>query len=81
VTCSLLSEENRDQVEAFVAASPGFAPLPGAEIIAAAAATPSTGLADPAPLSAAALLLPAGLVLSPRRTGTDGFFVAVMRKH
>jgi 16S rRNA (cytosine967-C5)-methyltransferase len=80
VTCSLLPEEDGDQVEAFAAAHPEFTPLPGADIVAAAAATPSTGLADPAPLSAAALLLPTGLVLSPHRTGTDGFFVAVLRK-
>jgi 16S rRNA (cytosine967-C5)-methyltransferase len=81
VTCSLLPEEDGDQVEAFTAAHPEFVALAGADIVAAAAATPSVGLADPAALASAALLLPAGLVLSPHRTGTDGFFVAVMRKH
>ncbi len=73
-TCSLLPGEDGDQAEAFVAAHPGFALQSGAEIVAAA------GLADPAPLAAAALLLPTGLVLSPRRTGTDGFFVAVAKR-
>jgi 16S rRNA (cytosine967-C5)-methyltransferase len=81
VTCSLLPEEDGDQVEAFVAAHPEFAVLSGAEIVANAAAVPSTGLSDPAPLAGAALLLPTGLVLTPHRTGTDGFFVAAMRKH
>jgi len=80
VTCSLLPEENGDQVEAFVGAEPAFSPVAGADIIAAAAAAPSTGLADPAPLAEAALLLPNGVVFTPRRTGTDGFFVAVLRR-
>jgi 16S rRNA (cytosine967-C5)-methyltransferase len=81
VTCSLLPEEDGDRVEVFVAAHPEFAALAGTDIIAAAAATLSVGLADPGALASAALLLPTGLVLSPHRTGTDGFFVAVMRKN
>jgi len=80
VTCSLLPEENGDQVAAFAAAHPGFTVLPGAEIVASAAAAPSTDLADPAPLAAASLALPTGLILTPHRTGTDGFFVSVLRR-
>ena len=30
--------------------------------------------------AAATLLSPEGLLMTPRRTGTDGFFVSVLRK-
>ena len=72
VTCSLLPEENEDQVTAFVAADPSFQVKPAADVL--AAANVGAGLAD------AALAVSNGLVLSPRRTGTDGFFVAVMER-
>ena len=71
VTCSLLPDENEDQVAAFAAAHPEFRVLPPAEVLAGAAIG---GLAE------AALTAPNGVVLSPRRTGTDGFFIAVMEK-
>ncbi len=69
VTCSLLPDENADQVAAFLAAHTDFAAVPPAE----AAATVSG-------LHAAALDAGNGLVLSPRLTGTDGFFISVMRR-
>ena len=72
VTCSLLPEENEDQVVAFIAADPAFRIVPPREAIAVSGAAP--GLAD------AALAGGHGMVLSPRRTGTDGFFVAVMQR-
>jgi 16S rRNA (cytosine967-C5)-methyltransferase len=69
VTCSLFPEENADQVAAFLAAASDFEGQPPAE---GAAKVPS--------LAEAALVSGDGLVLSPRRTGTDGFFVATMRR-
>ena len=71
VTCSLLPEENEDQVAAFVASHPEFTVLPPSEILSAAA------LAE---LASVALSLSNGVVLSPLSTGTDGFFIAVMEK-
>jgi 16S rRNA (cytosine967-C5)-methyltransferase len=76
VTCSLLPEENAEQVRAFTARYEGFAALPGAEIIAASGLTPEAE----ARLAAAALLLPEGVILTPRRTDTDGFFAALLRR-
>jgi len=73
VTCSVLPVENNAQVRAFLARQPGFAILPPAEIVAA--------LWDKAEDFAAATLQSAeGLLMTPRRTGTDGFFVSVLRK-
>lgn len=70
-TCSLLAEENTEQVAAFVAANADFRALTGAEIIA--------GMELPS-LNAASIDAGNGLVLSPGRTGTDGFFVSVLRR-
>jgi 16S rRNA (cytosine967-C5)-methyltransferase len=72
VTCSLLPEENADQIAAFAASSPAFRVVPPAEALATSEIAP--GLAD------AALFTANGIVLSPRRTGTDGFFVAVLQR-
>ncbi len=69
VTCSLLPDENADQIAAFLSANADFHAVPPAE-----AASGIDGLA------AAALDAGTGLVLSPRRTGTDGFFVSVLRR-
>jgi len=72
VTCSLLPEENTDQIAAFVAATPEFRVSPPAGVLARAEV--GAGLAE------AALHASNGIILSPRRTGTDGFFVAVMQR-
>ncbi len=69
VTCSLLPDENADQVAAFLAAQTDFGVVPPAE-----AATAISGLHD------AALDTGNGLVLTPRLTGTDGFFISVLRR-
>jgi 16S rRNA (cytosine967-C5)-methyltransferase len=69
VTCSLLPDENADQVAAFLQKNREFSAVPPAE-----AASVVAGL------RAAALDVGNGLVLSPRLTGTDGFFVSVMRR-
>ena len=71
VTCSLLPEENEDQVAAFLATNPAFRPrCPPGDVIAA----PELGR-----LRHRRAFGSNGVVLSPRRTGTDGFFIAVMR--
>ena len=72
VTCSLLADENEDQIAAFTARHPDFRVMPPAEAIKCSGASPA--LAD------AALMVDSGFVLSPRRTGTDGFFVAVLTR-
>jgi 16S rRNA (cytosine967-C5)-methyltransferase len=75
VTCSLLPEENEDQVTAFVGENPDFALRPAAEIVAGA------GLDDEAAAKlVAAATSPCGLLLTPGRTGTDGFFIAALRR-
>jgi 16S rRNA (cytosine967-C5)-methyltransferase len=62
VTCSVLPEENQDQVERFVSANPHFAPQPvvlpgGAPLISAGSSS-------------------AGVLLTPLQHATDGFFIA-----
>ncbi len=72
VTCSLLPEENVDQITAFVAAHPEFAPMPWrkawTEAFGQDATIASADRADDA------------LLLTPRQHGTDGFFVAVLTR-
>jgi 16S rRNA (cytosine967-C5)-methyltransferase len=69
VTCSVLAEENDDQMAWLLANHPGFAALPWREAWKA-------NLADvPEPLSANGG--DAGLLLTPAQHGTDGFFIAV----
>lgn len=63
-TCSLLSEENEAQIEAFVAAHPDFQVVPLAE---AAPQITDSAQAD-------------YLSLTPARHDTDGFFAAVLRR-
>ena len=76
VTCSLLSDENEGQISAFLAARPDFSALDGAALIAQASLPEETKTA----LADAMLLLPLGAYLTPRRTGTDGFFVSVLKR-
>jgi 16S rRNA (cytosine967-C5)-methyltransferase len=73
VTCSVLLPENGGQIRAFMARHPDFAVVPPSETV--------TALWDKAEdFSAATLQSAEGLLMTPRRTGTDGFFVSVMRK-
>ena len=76
VTCSVLPEENDGQVAAFLAANPEFAAVPAPDTVAASplADTAKARLSDPA------LATKYGLQLTPRRTGTDGFYVAVLNR-
>jgi 16S rRNA (cytosine967-C5)-methyltransferase len=62
-TCSVLAEENEDQIEAFLARTPGFFLRPLAEVW--PLETPAPG---PGPY----------LRLTPRDHNTDGFFAAVL---
>ena len=71
ITCSVLAEENGDQVRASLARWPDFTIVPPAE-----AATP---LGERAYLFRRAVLMSEeGLLMTPRRTDTDGFFVSVL---
>lgn len=65
-TCSVLAEENEDQIEAFIARRPEFSVLPLAE---------SWPLDTPIPCPG-----PFFLRLTPRDHNTDGFFAAVLKK-
>jgi 16S rRNA (cytosine967-C5)-methyltransferase len=73
ITCSVLPQENGDQIRGFVARHPEFSVAPPEQTV--------TVLWDKAEEFAAAVLQsPEGLLMTPRRTGTDGFFVAVLRR-
>ncbi len=73
VTCSVLAEENGDQVRAFVARHPTFAPVPPADV--------ANALGERAFLFRRAVLISdEGLLMTPRRTDTDGFYVAVLTR-
>src|SRR5690348_15479059 len=73
VTCSVLEEENGDQVRAFLLRHPQFAPQPPRQIVEVLGETASK-------FTAAARLSDLGLSMSPHKTGTDGFFVSVLRR-
>jgi 16S rRNA (cytosine967-C5)-methyltransferase len=71
VTCSVLAEENGDQVRAFLARQGGFAVVPPAEA--------ANALGERAYLFRRAVLMAEeGLLMTPRRTDTDGFYVSLL---
>jgi 16S rRNA (cytosine967-C5)-methyltransferase len=73
VTCSVLAGENNGQIQKFLARHPDFAVLPAEQVAAV--------LWDKAEdFLAAARVSPEGILLTPRRTGTDGFFVSVLKQ-
>jgi 16S rRNA (cytosine967-C5)-methyltransferase len=73
ITCSVLPPENGAQIRAFVERHPEFSVVPPAQVVSV--------LWDKAEeFAAATLQSPEGLLMTPRRTGTDGFFVSVLRK-
>jgi 16S rRNA (cytosine967-C5)-methyltransferase len=73
ITCSLLAEENNDQVKGFLARHPDFAVRPTAAL--------TRPLGDVAAVFAEAALASAeGVLMTPRRTETDGFFVSVLSR-
>jgi 16S rRNA (cytosine967-C5)-methyltransferase len=71
VTCSILPEENSDQIAACITANPDFRSVPYAEAWRAA-------LPGEPPLSADGSS--DHLVLTPAQHGTDGFFIAVLER-
>ncbi|MDB5622434.1 MAG: RsmB/NOP family class SAM-dependent methyltransferase [Devosia sp.] len=71
ITCSILPEENDDQIVALQAEHPQLASLPPAELWSAAFGTP---------LPPGVLTAGGGIALTPRLTGTDGFYCHVLRR-
>jgi 16S rRNA (cytosine967-C5)-methyltransferase len=71
VTCSVLPEENIDQVAAFLSAAPEFAIVPTATAWAATLGGDAPAAADGRTDT---------LQLTPARHGTDGFFIAVLQR-
>ncbi len=72
VTCSLLPEENMDQIDRFLGENPDFAPYELESLW-------KKQLPDTPPPFADAKTK-AALLLSPARHNTDGFFIAALRK-
>jgi 16S rRNA (cytosine967-C5)-methyltransferase len=73
ITCSVLPPENGDQIRSFVGRHPQFAVVPSAQTLSV--------LWDKAEDFAAAMIqTPEGVLMTPRRTGTDGFFVSVLTR-
>src|SRR6185503_1346953 len=70
-TCSVLPPENRERIAAFAASHPDFHPMPIAE----AWSSVLPGIAPPSNSIAEATLL-----LSPRRSETDGFFLSLLKR-
>jgi 16S rRNA (cytosine967-C5)-methyltransferase len=70
ITCSMLPEENDGAVEAFLARHAGFEPVATRLLL-------DTGEVDFGLLARFATRF--GLQLSPRRTGTDGFYLSCLR--
>jgi 16S rRNA (cytosine967-C5)-methyltransferase len=73
ITCSVLPPENGEQIRNFVARHPEFSVMPSAQTM--------TVLAEKAAnFAAATRQSPEGLLMTPLRTGTDGFFVAIVER-
>jgi 16S rRNA (cytosine967-C5)-methyltransferase len=71
ITCSVLPEENDDQIQAFLKDHLDFAPIPYSEQWRRAIGTEPPASAGQATST---------LLLTPRIHATDGFFVAMLRK-
>jgi 16S rRNA (cytosine967-C5)-methyltransferase len=73
VTCSVLAEENSDRVAVFLARHTDFSVEKLSDAV--------NVLGERAYLFSRAVLMSGeGLLMTPRRTGTDGFFVSVLRR-
>jgi len=73
ITCSVLPEENRDQIRAFITRHSEFAVVPPEQ-------TASVLWDKAEDFAKAALQSPEGWLMTPRRTGTDGFFVSILKR-
>ncbi|MFL5258871.1 MAG: RsmB/NOP family class I SAM-dependent RNA methyltransferase [Hyphomicrobiales bacterium] len=71
VTCSVLPEENGDQIEGFLTAHPAFSVVPYREQWLAAIGTPPPVSADASEKT---------LLLTPANHSSDGFFIAILRR-
>ncbi|MBB4041679.1 16S rRNA (cytosine967-C5)-methyltransferase [Microvirga flocculans] len=71
ITCSILPEENDDALSAFLERHDGFRPEPHDAL---------PGQAGLQSLTEKIRRTAYGLQLTPHRTGTDGFFVAILRR-
>jgi 16S rRNA (cytosine967-C5)-methyltransferase len=73
VTCSVLDEENGGQVRSFIAQHPDFSVEKPADV--------ANALGERAYLFRRAVLISdEGLLMTPRRTDTDGFFVSILKR-
>ncbi len=73
VTCSVLEEENGAQIRNFIGRHPDFSVEKPAEV--------ANALGERAYMfSKAALVSGEGVLMTPRRTDTDGFFVSLLRR-
>lgn len=73
ITCSVLQAENNAQIREFAKRAPGWKIIPPGEA--------ALGLGERGPvLRAAALAGEEGILLTPHRTDTDGFFVSLLAK-
>jgi 16S rRNA (cytosine967-C5)-methyltransferase len=71
VTCSLFASENNLQIETFLRANPDYAEVDARKLW--PAAVPDAGEASP--------VFPShGMVLSPERTFSDGFYIGVLQR-
>jgi len=73
ITCSVLAEENGDQVKAFLGRCPDFSVGKPADL--------ANALGERAYLFIRGVLISGeGVLMTPRRTDTDGFFVSLLRR-
>ncbi len=73
ITCSVLPQENGEQVRGFLSRHPEFTVVPPAQV--------ASVLWDKADdFLSSTIQSDEGLLMTPRRTGTDGFFVSILRR-
>jgi 16S rRNA (cytosine967-C5)-methyltransferase len=73
ITCSVLDDENGARVRSFVNWHPEFDVVPAGEVMDALGAGKTR-------FEAAVRVAAEGLLMTPRRTATDGFFVSMLRR-
>jgi 16S rRNA (cytosine967-C5)-methyltransferase len=73
ITCSVLDDENGARVRSFTSRHPAFVVVPAADVVNALGREAER-------FKAAVRVSDEGLLMTPRRTGTDGFFVSVLRR-
>jgi 16S rRNA (cytosine967-C5)-methyltransferase len=71
ITCTVLPQENRDQVATFLGRHPEFQLVPWRQLWEQALDTPAPASADGSEDT---------LLMTPLSHGTDGFFVALMQR-